>query len=118
MVNAINITYKTEYFSSIETAIYIDGLDNNLEEGYNYYIIYTDTVISKANMANCDSLKYDSENNRFYLKTSAHNMEIFEKAGNYYAFIVKGQITHKSSFSLIDVPTKLERPNCLQMETE
>lgn len=120
MVNATNITYKTEYFSAIDTAIYVDGLDNNLEERYNYYIYVTqdntidiDTIISKATWAKCDTLKYDSESNQFYLKTSGYNMGDFEKAGNYYAFILKGQVADKSSFSLIDGPTKLERPKLL-----
>ncbi len=120
MVNAANISYKTEYYSAIDTAIYVNGLDNNLEEGYSYYIYVTqdnttdvDTVISNANMAHCDGLKYDSESNQFYLKVSAHNNGNFEKAGDYYAFIVKGKVTHKNTFSLIDGPTKLERPKLL-----
>lgn len=120
LVNAANISYKTEYYSAIDTAIYVNGLDNNLEEGYSYYIYVTqdnttdvDTVISNANMAHCDGLKYDSESNQFYLKVSAHNNGNFEKAGDYYAFIVKGKVTHKNTFSLIDGPTKLERPKLL-----
>lgn len=120
VVNATAITYKTEFYSSIETAIYVNGLDNNLESGHKYYIYITqdnttdaDTVISKANMAKCDSLKYDSETNEFYLKVSSHNQGIFEKSGDYYAYIVKGQVTNKNSFSLIDGPTKLERPSLL-----
>lgn len=120
IVNATDVTYKTEFYSSIDTAIYVNGLDNNLEEGYNYYIYITqdnttdvDTVISEVNVAHCDSLKYDAEKNQFYLKVSAHNMGIFEKAGDYYAFIVKGKITHKDTFSLMDGPTKLERPQLL-----
>ena len=78
LVNAANISYKTEYYSAIDTAIYVNGLDNNLEEGYSYYIYVTqdnttdvDTVISNANMAHCDGLKYDSESNQFYLKLRA-----------------------------------------------
>ena len=120
IVSAADITYETEFFSDINTAIYVNGLDNNLESGYNYYIYITqdnttdaDTVISAANMAKCDSLLYDSENDQFYMKNSVHNTGNFEKAGDYYAYIVKGQATNKSSFSLIDGPTKLKRPQLL-----
>ncbi len=121
-VNAADITYKTEYYSSIETAIYVDGLENNLASGEDYYIYITQdstvdisTVISEANSAHCDSLSYDSTKNNFYLKTCAHNMGIFEKSGDYYAFIVKGKVTHSSSFTKIDGPTKLKRPNLLPL---
>ena len=125
VVNAADISYKTEFFTSINTAIYVNGLDNNLESGYNYYIYVTqdntiniDEIISKAKMAKYDSLQYDLNNQQYYLKTSQYS-GIFEKSGDYYAYIVKGDISKtglagtEDSFSFIDGPTKLERPASL-----
>ncbi len=119
IAKAANITYKTEYYSSINTAIYVNGLENNLEDGYDYYIYVTqdnttttDTIFNKATFAQLDSLFYDSISNQFYIKVST-NTGIFEKAGDYYAYIVKGKVAQGSTFTLIDGPTKLERPNLL-----
>ena len=125
VVNATYISYKTEFFTSINTAIYVNGLNNNLESGYNYYIYVTqdntiniDEIISKAKMAKYDSLQYDLNNQQYYLKTSQYS-GIFEKSGDYYAYIVKGDISKtglagtEDSFSFVDGPTKLERPASL-----
>lgn len=126
VVNAADITYKTEYYDSINTAIYVNGLDNNLEDGYNYYIyvtqdntIDTSTIISNAKMAKYTSLFYDENTNQFYIKTSSY-FGIFEKSGDYYAYIVKGDISEtgmagtNDSFTFVDGPTKLERPPLLE----
>lgn len=117
-VDATNITYKTEYYDSINTAVYVSGLDN-LEEGYKYYIYITqdntispDKIISNAKMAKYDSLNYDETNNKFYIKTSSY-FGVFEKAGDYYTYIAKGKIGHNDTFNFIDGPTKLERPALL-----
>ena len=119
IVNAANITYNTEYFDATNTAVYVNGLDNNLEDGYGYYIyisqdnkIDANTIISNASMAKLDVLKYDTESKKFYIKIST-NTGSFEKTGDYYAYIVKGRMGYKNTFSLVDGPTKLERPESL-----
>ena len=92
IVNAAEITYKTEYYNGINTAIYVKGLDENLEEQYSYKIhISQDNTIeenelkSKATAAQYETLFYDEENKEFYKKTSQY-FGIFEKTGDYYAY--------------------------------
>lgn len=125
IVYANDITYKTEFYTSTNTSIYVNGLDNNLEDGYNYYIYITqdntideETFLSNARYAKYDALSYDKEKKCFYKKTSSY-FGIFEKTGDYYAYIAKGNISETGiagttdSFTFVDGPTKLERPSLL-----
>ena len=119
VVKAADITYETEIYDSINTAIYVTGLENDLEDGYGYYFhvtqdnnISTETLILNASYGKYSSLFYDSTIGKFYTKVSQY-FGIFEKTGDYYIYLLKGKVSDKSTFEVIDGPTKLERPKSL-----
>lgn len=121
VVKATNVTYKAKIYTSISTDVYVNGLDKNLEEGYKYYVhiaqdntIDTNTLISNVSMAKYATLSYDNTSNQYHLGISSYS-GIFEKTGDYYIYLMKGKMGDKSTFEVLNGPTKLDAPENLSL---